>query len=261
MKRFLGLFLVLLLVTGWLAGCASAESEVSPLTTTSTSAPETAPDVVSDKVKDIETIMGTAERLGIKVTAITHAGSSITFNCEAKDYTIFRDYLVALEESGRFSSVSRPPEQYSYVKSGTIQLKPKYQYIDMPAVYYEANRALAPIKDSDAIAMLVGIARESGIDVSAAGGKFIVLPVTFGQADVGGGKYRLLSFNGIHVQGEYDKVMAFISDLNSHKTLKNMVLTGVTISPTEIMITSENITRNRIEAIATVGVDIYTIES
>ena len=108
MKRLLVVIIVLILVSGGLAGCATAESEVSPLTTTPTSSPETAPDVVPEKVpekvKDIETIMGRAERLGIKVQAITHAGSSITISCQADSYTTFRDYFTALEESGRFST-------------------------------------------------------------------------------------------------------------------------------------------------------------
>ncbi|MFC2021979.1 pilus assembly protein PilM [Chloroflexota bacterium] len=75
--------------------------------------------------EDLQVIKSQAAELGIKLQPITHTGGSITFNCAADNYTAFRDYLSALEESGRFSITTRPVEQYSYVKSGHIALKPK----------------------------------------------------------------------------------------------------------------------------------------
>jgi len=78
-------------------------------------------------VDDLEVITSLAGELGIEVQSITHAGSSISFTCQAPDYIIFRDYLAALEESGRFSSVTRPSEVFPYIEGGsiTINLEPK----------------------------------------------------------------------------------------------------------------------------------------
>ncbi|MFC1934208.1 pilus assembly protein PilM [Chloroflexota bacterium] len=70
-------------------------------------------------------INSTAEELGIVVQSIAHEGGSITVNCQADSYINFRNYLTALRESDRFSSVSRPPERYGYVTGGTITLVPK----------------------------------------------------------------------------------------------------------------------------------------
>ncbi|MBI2979347.1 MAG: pilus assembly protein PilM [Chloroflexi bacterium] len=72
---------------------------------------------------DLEVIYRRAEELKIKVGSITHTGATITVTCQADSYIAFRDYLAALEESGRFSSPIPPPEGYPYVKSGTIKLE------------------------------------------------------------------------------------------------------------------------------------------
>jgi len=266
MKRLLVVIIFLILVSGGLAGCASAESEVSPLTTTPTSAPETAPDVVpasapetapdvvAEKVNDIETIMGRAERLGIKVQSIVHAGSSIDVTCQAEDYVTFRKYLTALEESGRFATSIPPPEGYPYTTGGSITLEPKYQYIDMPAVYEEVNLALAPLAVPDALNMIVSIAKESGIDVDPSSSKFrIPAPSQPRTQKMGEGTYWILSFDRINAQGDYDDVMAFIADLDSGKTLETMVLKRVEVSQVEV--------DSKIETRAIVDVDIYTIES
>jgi len=75
--------------------------------------------------EDLNTINSYAEELGVSVSSISHNGGSITVNCEANSYIIFREYLDVLRGSGRFSSVQRPSEQYSYVKGGIITLRPK----------------------------------------------------------------------------------------------------------------------------------------
>ena len=213
-------------------------------------APAPAPDVPQQKVKDIETIMGRAERLGIKVQSIAHVGSSITIACQADSYTTFRDYKAALEESGRFSTHIAPPEGFPYVKGGSITLEPKFQYIDMPAVYHEVNLALSPLEVPAAIVILVGIAEESGINVDPASGKFNV-PAPGGTAKQtgGGGTYQVLPFRNIKVQGNYENVIAFISNLDSGKTLKTAILARVSISQIEV--------NSKIETIAIVDVDIY----
>ncbi|MFC1932535.1 pilus assembly protein PilM [Chloroflexota bacterium] len=75
--------------------------------------------------EDLEVINSEAERLGIEIKSISHTGIKITFACSAETYTDFRDYLTALEESGRFTTPIPPPEGYPYVKSGIVILEPK----------------------------------------------------------------------------------------------------------------------------------------
>ena len=75
--------------------------------------------------EDIQVINSEAELLGVQVDSIAHAGKSITLTCEAGEYTRFRDYVTALEESGRFATVTPPSEKFSYITGGTIELEPK----------------------------------------------------------------------------------------------------------------------------------------
>jgi hypothetical protein len=75
--------------------------------------------------EDLRVIKSEADILGVKVESISHTGESITFTCQAGDYTIFRDYVTALRESGRFPTVTSPPEAYSYITGGPIKLETK----------------------------------------------------------------------------------------------------------------------------------------
>lgn len=72
---------------------------------------------------DIEVIWNEAEQLAVEVGSISHDDGVITFTCQAEDFLAFRRYLTALEESGRFKSPIPPPEQFPYVKAGTIRLE------------------------------------------------------------------------------------------------------------------------------------------
>jgi len=74
--------------------------------------------------EDLRVINSEADRLGVQVESVAHGGESITLTCEAGDYTIFRDYVTALEESGRFATVTPPSEKFSYITGGTIELEP-----------------------------------------------------------------------------------------------------------------------------------------
>ncbi len=98
---------------------------------------------------------------------------------------------------------------------------------ELQADYAEVKQKLAPMTDSDTIALLVDIARKSGIDVDPGTNKFSVPPVTSSTVNMPGGTYQLLSLKSIHAQGDYDNIMAFISDLDSGKTLETMVLKRV----------------------------------
>lgn len=114
---------------------------------------------------------------------------------------------------------------------------------ELQVKYDEANQALAPVTDSEAIAMLVSIAEESGIDIDEKAGKFRVPSAKSSRAKVGGGTYQLLSFDNIRVQGDDDSVMAFITNLDSGKTLGTMVLKRVATSEVKIMFTGEEVAR------------------
>ena len=124
-------------------------------------------------------------------------------------------------------------------KLSLVLARPLPSVEKLQAEYEEVNTALAPMIDSEAIAMLVSIAEKSGIDVGPSAGKFRVPSVSPKEVKVGGGTYRVVSFGNIRVQGDYDSVMAFISDLDSGKTLPTMVLTGVTVSEVEITYSGE----------------------
>ena len=66
-----------------------------------------------------------AQRLGVRVETITHEGNKIKLTCQAGDYTVFREYVTALRESGQFTKVTPPPEQFTYIEGGSIELEPK----------------------------------------------------------------------------------------------------------------------------------------
>ncbi|MDD5038424.1 MAG: pilus assembly protein PilM [Dehalococcoidales bacterium] len=75
--------------------------------------------------EDLTVIDTAAENLGIILSSVSHEGKSITISCQAGDYIIFRNYIAALEASGRFSTPIPPPEGYPYIKGGTIKVEPK----------------------------------------------------------------------------------------------------------------------------------------
>ncbi|MDO8716115.1 MAG: pilus assembly protein PilM [Dehalococcoidales bacterium] len=76
-------------------------------------------------IEDMQVITDKAEEFGIEVPTITHSGSSISMSAGADNYTAFRDYTAALQQSGRFTSVTRPSERYPYIENGLITLIPK----------------------------------------------------------------------------------------------------------------------------------------
>lgn len=74
-------------------------------------------------IEDLNTINDLAEELSIEVSPIVHSGDSISFSSQADGFNAFREYMAALEASGRFMSPVIPPEGYPYVKGGAITLK------------------------------------------------------------------------------------------------------------------------------------------
>ncbi|MBA7689938.1 hypothetical protein ES703_98457 [subsurface metagenome] len=75
--------------------------------------------------EDAMVIIGEAEKLGVTVKTAEHEGDSIVVSCTAEDYLTFRQYLTALEASGRFATPIPPPEGYPYTTGGTIKLEPQ----------------------------------------------------------------------------------------------------------------------------------------
>jgi len=59
---------------------------------------------------DLAVIRNEAERFNVQIQSITHEGNSIQVICDADSYTVFREFLTALEESGRFLSPIPEPD-------------------------------------------------------------------------------------------------------------------------------------------------------
>ncbi len=121
--------------------------------------------------------------------------------------------------------------------------------------YDKVNKFLAPITGSDALTTLVGIAQKSGINVNPESGKLSIPPPTVSEKKVGDGSYQVLSFKNISVQGDYNRVMAFISALDSGEELNTMVLTRITTKQVEVI--GEGEEETNIETVANLDVDIY----
>ena len=75
---------------------------------------------------DLAVINREASRAGVQVNSVTHDGNSINIDYQADegDYITFREYLTALEASGRFATPIPPPEGYPFTWRGTITLEP-----------------------------------------------------------------------------------------------------------------------------------------
>jgi len=73
---------------------------------------------------DLAIIRNEAERFNVQIQSITHEGNSINVICDADSYTVFREFLTALEESGRFLSPIPEPERFPYLEGGTVTITP-----------------------------------------------------------------------------------------------------------------------------------------
>jgi len=127
---------------------------------------------------------------------------------------------------------------------------------DLQEEYDKVCDPLAPITGSDTLTTLVGIAKKSGINVDPDSGNLSIPPPTASEKKVGDGSYQVLSFKGISVQGDYNRVMAFISALDSGEELNTLVLTRITTRQVEVIAEGEEETKT--ETVATLDVDIYT---
>ncbi|MFC1984552.1 hypothetical protein ACFLU0_00860, partial [Chloroflexota bacterium] len=115
--------------------------------------------------------------------------------------------------------------------------------------------------DSDAIAVLVLIAERSGINIDPSSDKLRIPSARTREEKVGGGTYQVFSFESVSVQGDYDSVMAFVSDLDLGATQETMVLKRVDIGQIEVQVVSEEGGENdgsKLEIVAILDVDFYT---
>ncbi|MFC1992311.1 hypothetical protein ACFLV3_00685 [Chloroflexota bacterium] len=101
--------------------------------------------------------------------------------------------------------------------------------------YDDVKLALSPLTAKEALDIIIDIARDSGIGVDdTSKNKFRIPPQEpMGEKKIGEHNYRLLSFNNIVAQGDYDSVMAFISSLESGKLLETLVLKSVVVRSTD----------------------------
>ena len=129
-------------------------------------------------------------------------------------------------------------------KVSIIVFKPLPSAEKLQAEYDEVNQALSPLTVPEVLKIIVGIAEESGINVAPGSEKFYIPPPGgAAEQEMAGGSYQVLSLNNIRAQGDHDNIMAFISDLDSGETMKNMVLKKVNMSQVEIWYGDEEVAR------------------
>ncbi len=59
----------------------------------------------------------------VQIPSISYSSTDITVTCESDNEVSFRAYLSALENSGRFSTITPPPEGYPFVTGGVLKIK------------------------------------------------------------------------------------------------------------------------------------------
>ena len=129
-------------------------------------------------------------------------------------------------------------------KISAIVVKPMPSAEKLRGEYDKVNLKLAPLTVKDALDKIVNIAEESGIEVDPDSGELKISPLASPrEAKIDEGSYQVLSFKDIKVQGDYDKVMAFVSALDSPEKMETLVLTGVGIQQVEFIATAEEQTR------------------
>jgi hypothetical protein len=106
------------------------------------------------------------------------------------------------------------------------------------------NEALKPRETPEALKEIVDIASKSGIDISPESGKLrISAPGAPQRKEMEVGTYLVLSFGDIKAQGDYDDVIAFISDLDTGATRETLVLRGVNLGWVQVNVPEEEAAR------------------
>ncbi len=129
-------------------------------------------------------------------------------------------------------------------KTLVVVNKPLPSMEELQDKYDKVNEALEPIETPDALAKIVDIARENGIDVTPESGKFhISAPGKPSAKKMGERTYHVLSFGDIRVQADFDTIMAFIADLDAGKTLETMILKKVELNWVQVQLEEEEAMR------------------
>ena len=129
-------------------------------------------------------------------------------------------------------------------KISIIVAKPLPSAAKLQEEYDKVNQSLSPRTVPKVLKTIVGIAQESGIDIDPGSDKFYIPPPGEpAEQKIGEVSYQVLSLSSIRAQGDYDNIMAFISDLDSGETMKNMVLKKVDMRQVEIRYSDEEAAR------------------
>lgn len=114
--------------------------------------------------------------------------------------------------------------------------------------YEEINQSVSSLTIDVTFQKIVSIAGVSGIDVGPDGSKLLITNFSLGTEKIGETNYSVYSFRDVKVLGEHDKVMAFITNLDSGNNLKTLVMKKVTLSQAGL----EN------EIVASLDFDVYS---
>jgi hypothetical protein len=129
-------------------------------------------------------------------------------------------------------------------KTQMVVMKPLPSIEELQGKYDAVNEALAPVEVPKALEILVGIARESGINVDPDDKKFNIPPPSGPTPrKVGDSTYQVISFSNIQTQGDPESVLAFIADLDTGQTMETLVLRRVDIHEVETRYTGKEAAR------------------
>lgn len=146
--------------------------------------------------------------------------------------------------------VSRTNLQNQILKLSLTLAKPFPSADTLKTEYSDVNAALAPVPIKTLLDTIVNTAKLSGLDVKPSSQNFsIPAQNSTGKQKVGDGNYDLLSFRGIKAQGKDSVVMAFISDLETGKALKNLAVKGVPLSQVEVKVREEEARMNEFNSV------------
>ncbi len=130
------------------------------------------------------------------------------------------------------------------MKTLVVVNKPLPSMEELQSKYDAVNAALEPMETPQALAAIVDIARQNGIDVTPESGKFHISPPGSPSArKMGERTYHVLSFSDVRAQADFDTMMNFISDLDTGKTVETMILKNVELSWVQLQLEEEEAMR------------------
>lgn len=168
-------------------------------------------------------------------------------------FLLFVNVAIGLSYLGHGTKLSEINEQI--VKASRILANPLSSDTELQAQYREIQGSLHSLTEREAFDIILGLAKASGIDVIQDSGNLIIPSFAVRKEKIGGDIYEVLSFKGIQVRGDPDRIMALISSLDSGKTYKTVVLKRVFVTREVKGVAKEGA---KIDTAATLDVDIYT---